>query len=124
MLDALAAGAEADYRALYLAVVRKPLPEIAYHTAPREFRSSIKEHGLRMARPSDGYWNINAAGQPTAVYLAPEPDERGHWATTETWDIWQVHTAGLDWQHDPINEGCWAVTQDISADRLTIWEKP
>jgi len=120
MLVLLASGAEPDYRALYLAVVRKPLAEIAFHSAPSEFRESIQQHGLRMALPSDGRWNMNAHGQPRAVYLGPEPDERGRWATTDEWDIWEVRTEGLEWQHDPINESCWAVTQDIAPDRIRL----
>lgn len=123
MLAALEGGADPDYRTLYLAVVRKPMPEVAYHTSPREFRDTIKAEGLKKALPSDGPWNINAHGQPRAVYVGPEPDLIGKWATTDEWDVWEVHTGGTEWIHDPINEGCWAILEDIPPHRVVLFER-
>lgn len=120
MLAALAAGAEPDYQALYREVTQRPLPSKAYHTAPTEFRYLIGNLGLRRARPEDGYWNINAAGQPEGVYVAAEPDIRGRWAATDEWDIWEVHTEGLTWAHDLLNPGCWAILENIRPARLVL----
>lgn len=121
MLVALENGAEPDYRKLYIAAVRVPLALTAYHTSPVEFHAQIAAEGLRMALPSDGRWNINASGQPKGVYLGPQPDYNGQWAVTDHWDIWQVDTTGLPWQHDPMNETCWVVEQDIPPERLTFF---
>lgn len=121
MLRAVEAGEEPDYRKLYLAAVRVAPGKVAYHSAPSLLRAQIVAEGLRAALPSDSHWNINAAGQPKAVYLAPEPDEIGKWATTKQWDVWEVETNGLTWQHDQMNEGCWAVLGDIPADKIHLF---
>lgn len=118
MLTSLRECGPQDYRKLYIAAVRVPLPPKVYHSAPSEFRAQIEAEGLRMALPSDGHWNMNAGGQPRAVYLSPEPDELGMWATTEEWDIWEVTTKSLTWRHDDMNIGCWAVLQDIPAEQV------
>ena len=121
MLTALEQGAEPDYRKLYLAAVRVPLTPKAYHTAPAEFRAQIAAQGLLMALPSDGKWNINASSQSRAVYLGPEPDEIGKFALTEAWDVWEVDTNGLTWEHDKMNEGCWAVLMDIPVEKIRLY---
>lgn len=120
MVYALQHGAEPNYRSLLIDALRSPLAPVAYHTAPSELRALIQAQGLRMALPADGHWNINAGGQPRAVYLAPEPDVFGKFALTQEWDIWEVTTDRLRWSYDQINWGCWAVTQDISPDRLRL----
>ena len=120
MMTALEQGAEPDYHKLYIAAVHVPLPRVAYHSSPTEFRAQIVAQGLRMALPSDGHWNINAGGQPRAVYLSPKPDEVGQWASTDEWDVWEVQTEGLTWQHDQLNEICYAILQDIPPEKIRM----
>lgn len=122
MFRAIEAGAVVDYRTLYLDAVRVPLPETVYHSAPTEFRAQIEAEGLRAALPSDGHWNINASGQPRAVYVAPEPDRAGLWALTDSWDIWEIDTNAFVWQHDQMNEGCWAILHDIPVKKIRLFE--
>lgn len=122
MVASIRDGGPQDYRKLYIAAVRLPLPSEVYHSAPREFRAQIAAEGLRMALPSDGPWNMNAAAQPRAVYAAPEPDRIGLWALTEEWDIWEIDTGGLLWQHDDLNVGCYAILRDIPAGRIRLFE--
>ena len=122
MLRALLDGSPPDYRTLYLDAVRTSLAAKVYHSAPSEFRAQIEAEGLRMALPSDGQHNINAAGQPRAVYVAPEPDRAGLWALTDEWDIWEIDTNAFVWQHDQMNLGCWAVLHDIPRNKIRLFE--
>lgn len=120
MVASIREGGPQDYRKLYIAAVRVPLPKMAYHSSPTQFRAQIATQGLRMALPSDGHWNINAGGQPRAVYLSPQPDELGQWSTTGEWDVWEVQTEGLTWQHDQMNEICYAILQDIPPEKIRM----
>lgn len=120
MLALLQYGVFNDYQALYKAVTQVPLGKTAYHTAPVEFRGKINAQGLKRALPADGPWNINAGGQPLAVYVALEPDLVGRFALTDAWDIWEIDTEGLPWEFDQMNEGCYAILQDIPREKIRL----
>ena len=122
----LDAGRPADYRALYLEVVRVDLPAVTYHvTEPHNVEFILRE-GLRAAYPRDRHGqglsvSLILQAQPRGVYLSAEPDVFGRFSVSAQWTILEVDTAGLIWEHDPLNEGCWLVLGDISPDRVSRW---
>jgi hypothetical protein len=77
-------------------------PKILYHTAPKQFRSSIELNGLDPHHDMTGYG---------AVYLSRTPldGEGDH-------DVWRVLTSGLDVTDDestPGFEGDWFMTHKV-----------
>lgn len=122
LVDAEVEGADVAYEDLHLRAAWPPLPATAYHTAPASARASIRRSGLR---PGDGTqnWGHVHGAHAMGVYVGPEPDLIGKWAFAfDVWDIWRVNTAGLTWQPDRMNPGCWYLPEPVGPERLTYLE--
>jgi hypothetical protein len=122
MLAALAAGAEPDYAKLQHAATFIDPPRYCFHTADRAMRDAIATEGLRPGNGTQN-WGDKAAGQPTGVYVAPQPDTHGMWSHAPEFDVWQVDVEGLNFQHDRLNPGCF-ILPAVPADRLSLYDPP
>ncbi len=124
MVDAIDSGSAADYPTAYDIAVFVPLPDVVYHTAPREARDAILRDGLIAHEPGDYGSRWLATGQPSGLYVGSRPDVDGKWAgRTEEWDVWLVRTSGLsedEWRNDRLNPGCWSLVNGALTDRISL----
>lgn len=125
MLDHHDDNPSLDYRQLYVLAVQRPLPDVAYHTAPSHLMLSILEHGLRVNDPAQGTHGHLAAGQPAGVYLSDvyEAMQGRYRSLAGSSDVWEI--SGLDklapeWRQDPLNPTCWVVLSPIHPRMLRL----
>lgn len=58
------------YHQLHRRALDRPLPDVAFHTAPSYLMPAILEHGLRVSDPARGHHGQHAHGQDAAVYVS------------------------------------------------------
>lgn len=112
------------YHQLHRRALDRPLPDVAFHTAPSHLMLAILEHGLRVSDPARGHHGQHAHDQDVAVYMS-DVDEamRGRYAVTLPSDVWRIE--GLEslspaWRRDRLNPTCWAVLEPIPSRLLSL----
>lgn len=116
-----------EYRELFVAAMRREMPDLVFHASETENRDSILARGLLARDPAEGKRaSLGPMGQPLGVYASAEPDTAGMWAggslgnRSAVWDIWAITDArSLPHQQDPLNPEHFVILRNVPLERIT-----